>query len=117
MGRPSEHRRSVNAKSRQGRHRSFDDPITVDESTLRTLREAADYIVALPEKESRQEHWQIAVHHLMLAAERGGIMMLAQIAMLKAIHHGVERVFNPSRKEHHWGKRKPKRDQGRMGIS
>jgi hypothetical protein len=30
------------------------------------------------------------VHHLMLAAARGGIMMLAQIAMLKAIHHGSE---------------------------
>lgn len=26
----------------------------------------------------------------MLAAERGGIMMLARIAMLKAIHHGSE---------------------------
>jgi hypothetical protein len=43
---------------------------------LHTLRDAADYIVALPEKTSRQEHWQVAVHRLMLAAERGGIMML-----------------------------------------
>ncbi|MEZ5822312.1 MAG: hypothetical protein R3D82_16060 [Xanthobacteraceae bacterium] len=73
-----------------GWQRRFDDPITVDGRTLRTLREAADYIVALPETTSRQEHWQIAVHHLLLAAERGGIMMLAQIAMLKAIHHGTD---------------------------
>jgi hypothetical protein len=28
--------------------------------TLRTLRDAAEYIVGLPEKTSRQEHWQIA---------------------------------------------------------
>ena len=35
----------------------------------------------------RQEHWQVAVHHLLLAAERGEIMMLAQMT----IHHRVER--------------------------
>jgi hypothetical protein len=29
---------------------------------------------------------------------------------MKALHR-VERVFNPDRKEHHWGKRKLKRDQ------
>lgn len=74
----------------KGWQRRFDDPITVDGSTLRTLRDAADYIIALPAKTSRQEHWQVAVHHLMLAAERSGIMMLARIAMLKAIHHGTE---------------------------
>lgn len=74
----------------EGWHRRFDDPITVDGHTLRTLRDAANYIIALPAKTSGQQHWQIAVHHLMLAAERGGIMMLAQIAMLKAIHHGTE---------------------------
>jgi hypothetical protein len=93
-----------------GWHRHFHDPITVDGRTLLTLRDAADYIVALPAKTSRQDHWQVAVHHLMLAAERGGIMMLAQIAMLKAIHHGEERVFT-NREDRHWGKRKLKRDQ------
>ena len=74
----------------RGWQRRFHDPINVDGRVLRTLREAADYIVALPETTSRQEHWQIAVRHLMLAAERGGIMMLAEIAMKQAIHHGTE---------------------------
>lgn len=81
-----------------GWQRRFDDPISIDGRTLRTLREAADYIVALPEKTSLQEHWQIAVHHLMLAAERGGIMMLAEIAMKRAIHHGTE-LEKPERRK------------------
>ena len=37
-------------------------------------------------------------------------MMLARIAMLKAMNHGRERVFS-DRKETHWGKRKLKRDE------
>jgi hypothetical protein len=37
--------------------------------------------------------------------------MFAQMGMLKALHHGIERVFNTDRKETHWGKRKLKRDE------
>lgn len=37
-------------------------------------------------------------------------MMLARIAMLKAMNHGRERVFS-DRKETHWGKRKLKREE------
>jgi hypothetical protein len=58
-----------------GWHRRLDDPITVDGRTLRTLRDAADYIVTLPEWASRQQHWQTAVRELMMAAERGRIMI------------------------------------------
>jgi hypothetical protein len=58
----------------------------------------------------RQEHWQVAVHHLLLAAERGGIMMLAEIAMKRAIHHGVEQPKRERRKDTHWSKRQLKRD-------
>ena len=73
-----------------GWQRRFHDPITVDGRTLRTLREAADYIIKLPKAEQNQPHWQTAVRELMFAAERGGIMMLAEIAMKRAIHHGTE---------------------------
>jgi hypothetical protein len=31
--------------------------------------------------------------------------------MLRALNHGVERVFNPDRKDTHWGKRKLARDR------
>jgi hypothetical protein len=35
-------------------------------------------------------------------------LMFARMNMLRAMNHGVERVFNT---ETHWGKRKLKRDQ------
>jgi hypothetical protein len=37
--------------------------------------------------------------------------MLARIGVMKALNRHVERVFNPDRKDSHWGKRKLKRDQ------
>ena len=48
---------------------------------------------------------------LMLVATRGGPTMLARIGVLRAFHRNEARVFNPNRKETHWGKRKLKRDQ------
>ena len=77
-----------------------------------TLRDAATYITKLPKAEQYLEIWQIAVEHLIRAAETGGAwLMLARIGVLKALHRGRARVFNPDRKETHWGKRKLKRDQ------
>jgi hypothetical protein len=38
-------------------------------------------------------------------------MMHARIGMMRAINRYIERVFDPSRKDKHWGKRKLKRDQ------
>ena len=46
-----------------------------------------------------------------MLCSRGGAPMLARIGVMKALNRHVERVFNPDRKEHHWGKRKLKRDQ------
>jgi hypothetical protein len=37
--------------------------------------------------------------------------MHQRIGVLRALHRNVERVFNPDRKETHWGKRKLKRDE------
>jgi hypothetical protein len=45
------------------------------------------------------------------AAEGRDFMMHARIGMLKALNRNVERVFNPDRKDPHWGKRKLRRDQ------
>jgi hypothetical protein len=30
---------------------------------------------------------------------------------MRALNRHIERVFNPEREDHHWGKRKLKRDQ------
>jgi hypothetical protein len=48
---------------------------------------------------------------LMLVARLNGPTMMARIGVMKALNRHVERVFNPDRKDHHWGKRKLKRDE------
>ena len=91
--------------------REFDDPISLpDGRLLLTLRDAADYITSLPKKESDLPGWQAAIEALMLVS-RSGPSMMARIGVMKALNRHVERVFNPDRKETHWGKRKLKRDQ------
>jgi hypothetical protein len=47
----------------------------------------------------------------MLVATSGGPTMFARIGIMRALNRHVERVFNPDRKEHHWGRRKLKRDE------
>jgi hypothetical protein len=46
-----------------------------------------------------------------MAAEDRGPLMHARIGMLRALNRNVERVFNSSRKDTQWGKRKLKRDE------
>lgn len=70
--------------------REFESPISVDGRTLLTLRDAGEYIAALPAKVSAQPHWQTAVRELLMSAERGGIILLAEWAVRKAIHIGEE---------------------------
>jgi hypothetical protein len=55
--------------------------------------------------------WQTAIGALMLVIEGNGATMFARIGMMLALYPPGERVFNPDRKETHWGKRKLKRDQ------
>ena len=95
----------------EGWQRKFEDPIPLpDGRELVTLRGAADYITSLPEKETNLPDWQVAMEALLLVS-RSGPTMLARIAVMKALNRHVERVFNPERKDTHWGKRKLKRDQ------
>jgi hypothetical protein len=54
--------------------------------------------------------WQ-AVESLMLVAELGGPTMFARIGVMRALNRHVERVFDPSRNDHHWGRRKLARDR------
>jgi hypothetical protein len=75
----------------KGWQRRFDDPIALPNGReLATLRDAGEYIAALPAKTAREPHWQTAAGELLISAEQGGILMLAEIAMRKAIHHGQD---------------------------
>jgi hypothetical protein len=95
----------------RGWKRHFDDPIPLPKGRqLVTLKDAADYIMRLTQTEQNLEEWQTAIRCLIGAAEGRDFIMHAHIGMLRALNRHVERVFNPDRKDHHWGKRKRKRD-------
>jgi hypothetical protein len=97
---------------RSGWNRQFDEPILLANGRkLATLRDAALYITTLPKAEHDAPEWQAAMEALLLVAERNGPTMFARIGMMRALNRHVERVFNPSRKETHWGKRKLARDR------
>jgi hypothetical protein len=97
-----------------GWQRKFDDPIeTPDGTRLNTLREAVAYLAKTVSKSERDmPAVTTAAEMLTNAAEREiAWVFLARIATLQAIHRNAVRVFNPDRKDPHWGKRKLKRDQ------
>ena len=92
--------------------RSFDDPVPLPRGRqLVTLRDAAEFITNLPKAEHDAPEWQAAMEALLLVAELGGPTMFARIGVMRALNQHVERVFNPDRKETHWGRRKLARDQ------
>jgi hypothetical protein len=105
--------KKVGVISDRGWKRQFEDPIPLPRGRqLVTLEDAARYIQKLPKAEQQLEEWQTAVETLILVAEsNGGPTMMARIGVMRALNRHVERVFNPDRKEHHWGKRQLKRDQ------
>jgi hypothetical protein len=91
----------------------FAEPIVLDDGTkLATLRDAISHLAKLiPEAERDMSEVLTASDLLTQAAEHDGPVEFARIATLQAINRHVERVFNPDRKEIHWGKRKLARDR------
>jgi hypothetical protein len=80
----------------------FDRPVVLpDGKTLRTLEDARLHILSLSKSEHDTTAWQVAIEALLLAAGLCGD---------RETHRNVERTFNPSRKDPHWGRRKLKRD-------
>jgi hypothetical protein len=83
------------------------------EITLRTLQQAVAYLgKTIPKAERDMPEVLTAAEMLTRAAEDDGWPVeFARIATLQAIHRHAKRVFNPDRKDTHWGKRKLKRDE------
>jgi hypothetical protein len=93
-------------------NQQFFDPIELPGGRkLVTLRDAALYITNLPKAEHDAEEWQAAMEALMLVAEHDGPTMFPRIGVMRALNRHVERVFDSSRKDHHWGRRKLARDR------
>jgi hypothetical protein len=67
--------------------------------------------VKLSKAEQKLPEWEAAIEALLMAAEDHGPLLHARVGMLRALNRHVGREFNPDRKDHHWGKRKLKRDE------
>jgi hypothetical protein len=91
----------------------FAEPIVLpDGSKLTTLREAITHLAKIiPESEHDMPEILTASDLLTQAAEHDGPVEFARIATPQAINRHVEGVFDPSRKEPHWGRRKLARDR------
>jgi hypothetical protein len=67
----------------------FDDAIIVpDGRVLRTLREAGEFVSALPKVKHDHPEWRFAAAMLMQAADNGAPIILAEIAMRRALNSG-----------------------------
>jgi hypothetical protein len=53
---------------------------------LRTLRDAGNYVAAFPKTKHARPEWRLAAAMLMQAAEDGAPVMLAEIAMRRALN-------------------------------
>jgi hypothetical protein len=83
-----------------GWSRHFFDPIpTGDGGEFRTLRDAGIYILGLPLPKPSASIGKSQMELLISAAEKGGIVMMARIAMLRALNAGKpDPQITPSRK-------------------
>jgi hypothetical protein len=96
--------RAIRGKIGGGWKRPFDDPIPLPRGRqLVTLNDAGTYITKFSKAEQKLEEWQTAMQALLLVVEQNGPTMFARIGVMSALHRNVERVFNPDRKETHWG--------------
>jgi cob(I)alamin adenosyltransferase len=78
---------------------------------LVTLEDAGKFIMRLPKAEHAAAEWQAAMEALILVVTLGGPTMFARIGVMRALNRRVERVFNPDRKDQHWGRRKLARER------
>jgi hypothetical protein len=91
----------------------FSEPIVLEDgSKVATLRDAIAHVATLIPKAHRDMPEILTAAELLThAAEHGGPVEFARIATLQAINRHVGRMFDPSRKDKHWGRRKLKRDE------
>jgi hypothetical protein len=69
--------------------RPFEDPVTLlDGRVLRTLQDAADYMMTLSAAQQKTDRWQAAGEAVIMAAEDRGPLMHARVGMSRAINHG-----------------------------
>ena len=90
----------------------FAEPIVLEDGhRLASLRQAIAHLVkTIPAAERGSPAVLTAAELLTNAAEHGGPVEFARIAMLQALNRHATQALNPDRKAPHWGRRKLKRD-------
>jgi hypothetical protein len=75
----------------------FEEPLVCPDGTnLVTLRQAARFILKLPQAEHGAREWRTVMRLLIEAADHGGPITLARAAMMKAIYRDELKDFDPS---------------------
>ena len=69
-----------------------------DGRKLATLRDAGNYISALPQRQHDAPEWQVAVEVLMQVVEENGPTMMARIGIMRALNAGQAKHREPRRK-------------------
>jgi hypothetical protein len=96
----------------RGWDRQFDDSIPLPcGRQLVTLQDVGTFITKLPKAEHDTAEWQAAMESLLLVVEFGGRTMFARIGVMRALNRHVERMFDPTRKDPRWDKRKLARER------
>jgi hypothetical protein len=67
-----------------------------------TLRDAGAYITSLPLKVNDARAWQTAMECLSLAADKGGLIEFARLAMEQAIRPKPTPVYHSVKKDPVW---------------
>lgn len=81
----------------------FPEPIPVPRGKpLVTLRDAGAYVAALPADQHDCLVWQTAIDCLLLAADKGGPMEFARLAMHKALHPKPAPVYRAHSTDKKW---------------
>jgi hypothetical protein len=86
--------------SNGGRSRPFDDPVALPRGrALVTLRDAAQFVTALPRQNTTPRHGKPRWKCCLWSSNRTAPTMFARIAMMRALNgHDVKAVPEPRRK-------------------
>jgi hypothetical protein len=81
--------------------RRFDTPIFIQnrQQPIRSLNDAGQFIESLPKAEQASVQWQTAAKLLLMIAERGGDLMPARVAVMKALHRREPESWTTPRRE------------------
>ncbi|MDE5454436.1 hypothetical protein GWE18_16630 [Bradyrhizobium sp. CSA112] len=85
--------------------RPFAQPVPLPKGPpAQTLRDAADYIRNLPQKERDRQEWRLAVQMLIDAAEDRGPMLFARMGIVRALEADIEGRLHPEQQDARQGK-------------